>query len=105
MLLAVLASVVIASCYDGDTCTTTAGEKIQLACIHTPDQQGPWQLPPGRWLSPRAGPECRCQRKNGAIVFAECWAKAAPGLHPRVEYWPAGFHILLERSLDHRDQS
>ena len=35
-----LNSVVIASCYDGDTCTTTAGEKIRLACIDTPELQG-----------------------------------------------------------------
>ena len=30
----------IASCYDGDTCTTTAGEKIRLACIDTPELRG-----------------------------------------------------------------
>ena len=35
-----LPSVVIASCYDGDTCTTTAGEKIRLACIDTPELRG-----------------------------------------------------------------
>ena len=40
MLLALLSSVVIASCYDGDTCTTTAGEKIRLACIDTPELRG-----------------------------------------------------------------
>ena len=40
MLLAALASVVIASCYDGDTCTTTAGERIRLACIDTPELRG-----------------------------------------------------------------
>jgi endonuclease YncB( thermonuclease family) len=33
-------SVVIASCYDGDTCTTTAGERIRLACIDTPELRG-----------------------------------------------------------------
>ena len=37
MLVAVLASVVIASCYDGDTCTTTTGERVRLACINTPE--------------------------------------------------------------------
>ena len=35
-----LNSVVIPSCYDGDTCTTTAGEKIRLACIDTPELRG-----------------------------------------------------------------
>ena len=40
MLLAALASVVIASCYDGDTCTTTIGERIRLACIDTPELLG-----------------------------------------------------------------
>ena len=40
MLLAALASVFIASCYDGDTCTTDAGEKIRLACIDTPELRG-----------------------------------------------------------------
>ena len=30
-----LPSVTIQSCYDGDTCTTTEGEKIRLACINT----------------------------------------------------------------------
>ena len=40
MLLVALASVVIASCYDGDTCTTTTGEMIRLACIDTPELSG-----------------------------------------------------------------
>ena len=40
MLLAALASVVIASCYDGDTCTTTTGERVRLACIDTPELTG-----------------------------------------------------------------
>ena len=40
MLIAALASVVIASCYDGDTCTTTTGERIRLACIDTPELVG-----------------------------------------------------------------
>tara|TARA_Y100001968_G_scaffold319177_1_gene350358 strand:+ start:506 stop:925 length:420 start_codon:yes stop_codon:yes gene_type:complete len=34
-------SVTIRSCYDGDTCTTTKGEKIRLACIDTPELRGP----------------------------------------------------------------
>ena len=33
MLLAAHASVVIASCYNGYTCTNTTGEEIRLACI------------------------------------------------------------------------
>ena len=40
MLFDALASVVIASCYDGDTCTTTTGERVRLACIDTPEQVG-----------------------------------------------------------------
>ena len=40
MLLAALASAVIASCYDGDTCTTKTGEKVRLACIDTPELRG-----------------------------------------------------------------
>ena len=40
MLLAALVSVVIASCYDGDTCTTTTGERVRLACIDTPELVG-----------------------------------------------------------------
>ena len=40
MLLAALASVAIASCYDGDTCTTTTGERVRLACIDTPELVG-----------------------------------------------------------------
>ena len=40
MLFAALASVVIASCYDGDTCTTTTGERVRLACIETPELVG-----------------------------------------------------------------
>ena len=35
-----LPSVTIQSCYDGDTCTTTEGEKIRLACIDTPELRG-----------------------------------------------------------------
>ena len=34
-------AVVIDKCYDGDTCTTTSGEKIRLACIDTPEIRGP----------------------------------------------------------------
>jgi len=40
MLLAALTSVVIASCYDGDTCTTTTGERVRLACIDIPELRG-----------------------------------------------------------------
>ena len=40
MLLTALAFVVIASCYDGDTCTTTTGERVRLACIDTPELIG-----------------------------------------------------------------
>ena len=32
--------VVITSCYDGDTCTSSTGEKIRLACIDTPELLG-----------------------------------------------------------------
>ena len=31
---------IIENCYDGDTCTTTEGEKIRLACIDTPELLG-----------------------------------------------------------------
>ena len=31
-----LPKIVIKDCYDGDTFTTTKGEKIRLACIDTP---------------------------------------------------------------------
>ncbi len=30
----------IKSCYDGDTCTTSTGEKVRLACIDTPELRG-----------------------------------------------------------------
>ena len=40
MLLAALAFAVIASCYDGDTCTTTSGERVRLACINSPELRG-----------------------------------------------------------------
>ena len=33
-------AVSIHSCYDGDTCTTTTGEKVRLACIDTPELRG-----------------------------------------------------------------
>ena len=33
-------AVLIRSCYDGDTCTTTTGEKVRLACIDTPKLRG-----------------------------------------------------------------
>ena len=35
-----LPTVTIQSCYDGDTCTTSTGEKIRLACIDTPELRG-----------------------------------------------------------------
>ena len=34
-------NVTIKSCWDGDTCRTSAGEKIRLACIDTPELTGP----------------------------------------------------------------
>tara|TARA_B100001996_G_C18547383_1_gene549434 strand:- start:503 stop:922 length:420 start_codon:yes stop_codon:yes gene_type:complete len=34
------ALVTVKNCYDGDTCTTTKGEKIRLACIDTPELLG-----------------------------------------------------------------
>ena len=40
-----LPKVIIQSCYDGDTCTTTKGEKIRLACIDTPELKGPKAKP------------------------------------------------------------
>ena len=40
MLLAALTSEVSASSYDGDTCTTTTGERVRLACIDTPELVG-----------------------------------------------------------------
>ena len=33
-------TVIIQNCYDGDTCTTSEGEKIRLACIDTPELRG-----------------------------------------------------------------
>ena len=33
-------TITIQSCYDGDTCTSTSGEKIHLACIDTPELKG-----------------------------------------------------------------
>ena len=36
MLFAALASVLIATCYDGKTCTTTTGERVRIACIDAP---------------------------------------------------------------------
>ena len=35
-----LPTVTIQNCYDGDTCTTTEGGKIRLACIDTPELRG-----------------------------------------------------------------
>ena len=35
-----LPNTIIKNCYDGDTCTTTNGEKIRLACIDTPELKG-----------------------------------------------------------------
>jgi endonuclease YncB( thermonuclease family) len=35
-----LESVTIHSCYDGDTCRTTTGERIRLVCIDTPELRG-----------------------------------------------------------------
>ena len=39
-IFASLPTVFIKECYDGDTCTTSAGEKIRLACIDTPELKG-----------------------------------------------------------------
>ena len=38
-------TVTVESCYDGDTCTTTKGEKVRLACIDTPELRGPRKDP------------------------------------------------------------
>ena len=37
---AALETVTIRSCYDGDTCRTTDGERIRLTCIDTPELRG-----------------------------------------------------------------
>ena len=37
---AALETVTIRSCYDGDTCRTTDGERVRLACIDTPELRG-----------------------------------------------------------------
>ena len=44
-IFASLPTVFIKECYDGDTCTTSAGEKIRLACIDTPELKG-WKADP-----------------------------------------------------------
>jgi len=38
--VAALETVIIQSCYDGDTCKTSDGEKVRLACIDTPELTG-----------------------------------------------------------------
>ena len=38
--VASLETITIRSCYDGDTCRTTEGERIRLACIDTPELRG-----------------------------------------------------------------
>ena len=43
--LALLPTVFIKECYDGDTCTTFKNEKIRLACIDTPELKG-WKADP-----------------------------------------------------------
>lgn len=35
-----LPSTTIRDCYDGDTCRTTTGERIRMACIDTPELRG-----------------------------------------------------------------
>ena len=44
-IFASLPTIFIKECYDGDTCTTSAGEKIRLACINTPELKG-WRAAP-----------------------------------------------------------
>ena len=39
-VLASLPIVLIKDCYDGDTCKTSMGEKIRLACIDAPELKG-----------------------------------------------------------------
>ena len=39
-VIASLPKVFINNCYDGDTCTTSTGEIIRLACIDTPELKG-----------------------------------------------------------------
>ena len=42
-------TVIIRSCYDGDTCRTSDGERIRLACIDAPELRGTRaQLVPAR---------------------------------------------------------
>ena len=35
-----IGEITIKNCYDGDTCTSSEGEKIRLACIDTPEIKG-----------------------------------------------------------------
>ena len=46
MLLEALASVVITSRYDGDTCISSTGEKIRIACIDAPEMKASPRLRP-----------------------------------------------------------
>ena len=45
LAFAALPIALIKDCYDGDTCTTSKGEKIRLACIDTPELKG-WKADP-----------------------------------------------------------
>ncbi len=40
-IIPAIESITIENCYDGDTCTSSTGEKIRLACIDTPEIRGP----------------------------------------------------------------
>ena len=51
---AALETVTIRDCYDGDTCRTTAGERIRLACIDTPEMRGKTGRPDPGHSSPRS---------------------------------------------------
>ena len=49
--LAALGWTEINHCSDGNTCTTTTGEKIKLACIDAPDKTGRWANPEAAYAS------------------------------------------------------
>ena len=65
---AALETVIIRSCYDGDTCTTNAGEKVRLACIDTPEMGGK-----------RAQPQRARQACDGCEVWWSAKASVCSG--------------------------
>jgi endonuclease YncB( thermonuclease family) len=64
-----LIDIQIQNCHDGDTCTTTSGEKIRFACIDAPELKQPYGIASRDYLRSLLGLRSRSLLKNRSVAI------------------------------------